>query len=548
MVGSKSMMTGVLELDTDLRASRPRRPYAGLPAYLEAKHCARVAHFALMMAVLSTMAAVLSPLVWGDQEEGLDLFPVWIVQMLAIGLSGALFLVARSGRFSHASILNLSLVYEVVFCLTVSLGYSGLAASARDVFPDITAVALVIAVYPLIVPTPPRQTLVAALASAATAPMSVWVLAVAGVVEPRPSDYLGVSLYPAISVVIATYGSRLIYRLNREVAKAQELGSYHLEKLLGKGGMGEVWRARHRLLARPAAVKLIRPHTPVGSDPGAGVRMLRRFEREAQVTASLTSPHTVDLFDFGRTDDGIFYYVMELLDGLDLHTLVDQYGPLPPERVVSILLQVCQSLAEAHEETLVHRDIKPGNIMVCRYGRQFDFVKVLDFGLVALAPEHRAGGADLTVEGHVRGTPAYMPPEMAEGTRLDGRADVYSLGCVAFWLLTGRLVFEAETPLSMILAHARNAPAAPSRFAEVDVPEVLDRIVLACLQKDPAQRPQTVDALVQMLAACPLEAQWTTARAQTWWETHRPATARRPGRPGPSVPLARGTTLQQLKP
>jgi serine/threonine-protein kinase len=280
--------------------------------------------------------------------------------------------------------------------------------------------------------------------------------------------------------------------------------------------MGEVWRASHRTLARPAAIKLIRPEA-LGDDPAVATA---RFEREAQAIASLQSPNTVALYDFGATPDGTLYYVMELLDGVDLERLVRDHGPLPPERVIHILRQVCASLAEAHARDIIHRDIKPANIYLCRRALEHDVVKVLDFGLVKrLAPE-AAADVQLTHPEIVAGTPAYLAPEIVTGGVVDGRADLYALGCVAFWLLTGRLVFQGATAAALIIAHAREAPPRPGSL--VEVPEALDRIVLDCLAKDPAGRPANAEALSEQLAAVPLARPWTPAAAAGWWSGQAP--------------------------
>ena len=510
-----------------VRAVRARKPASWwsaseLPAFLEAKHCRRVANFALMVTVLIVVVVLVDYFAIGDDKvrsgnRG--------TQAVGFAISAALFLVARSHRFSHSLVLKLSLVYEVLLCAVLSVGAQWFTATVQGTFVTMTLTCVVIAIFPLIVPTPPLQTFIAALASAATGPLALTVVAWLGVLTPHLDDYLVVSVFHSISVIVAVYGSRLIYGLNRDVAEARELGSYRLEESLGKGGMGEVWRARHRLLARPAAIKLVRLDTSLNNRALSTDHLMQRFEREAQVTASLTSPHTVGLFDFGLNDEGTFYYVMELLDGLDLDILVVKYGPVPAERVVHILTQVCKSLAEAHDSGLVHRDIKPANLMVCRYGHEFDFVKVLDFGLVALGPE-RSVDSKLTTEDLAAGTPGFMPPELAAGGQADGRADIYSLGCVAFWLLTGRLVFDAASPMAMIAAHMKEPPPRPSSCAEIEIPPALDDMVLSCLEKDPGKRPQSANALIEKLGACKLEAQWTQARARQWWETHRPSPRR----------------------
>jgi serine/threonine-protein kinase len=286
--------------------------------------------------------------------------------------------------------------------------------------------------------------------------------------------------------------------------------------------MGEVWRAQHQLLARPAAVKLIRPEI-VAHDPEHQGVMLARFEREAQVTAAMSSPHTVQLYDFGIEQRGAFYYVMELLNGLDLDALVTRFGALPPARAVHLLRQACDSLGEAHEHGLIHRDVKPANIYVCRYGRRVDFVKVLDFGLVK--SRHQGDEADpaLTAEQTVGGTPAFIAPEQVTGNDVDGRADIYSLGCVAYWMITGTFVFKMRSAFETMMMHVRDTPEAPTARTEQPVPAGLERVVLSCLEKEPARRPQTVDELADLLSGLALDDTWTEERAREWWELHLPA-------------------------
>jgi serine/threonine-protein kinase len=294
--------------------------------------------------------------------------------------------------------------------------------------------------------------------------------------------------------------------------------------------MGEVWRAEHRLLARPAAIKLIRPEMLGEASAERRRAMLARFEREAQATAAMRCPHTVELYDFGVADDGAFYYVMELLDGLDAETLVEQYGPLPAERVVYLWRQVCHSLGEAHQLGLVHRDVKPANVFVCCYGRELDWVKVLDFGLVKTERE-RSPDVRLTADGAVGGTPAFMAPEQVLGDRpIDGRTDLYAAGCVAYWLLTGTLVFQGRSAVETMMMHVQAEPVPPSRRSELAIPDALERAVLACLEKDPGRRPASADALDALLGAVSLDAPWTASRARAWWRLHCPERLRaRPG-------------------
>jgi serine/threonine-protein kinase len=267
--------------------------------------------------------------------------------------------------------------------------------------------------------------------------------------------------------------------------------------------MGEVWRAEHRLLRRPAAIKLIRPEA-LASQANAR-KLAERFEREAQSTAALSSPHTVDVYDFGVAEDGRLYYAMELLSGVDLETLVQRSGPQSPERVIDILKQVCASLDDAHNSDLVHQDIKPANIFLCQKGQHRDFVKVLDFGLVKLRGE-TPRDVKVTADETLEGTPAFLSPEAITGkTEVDARSDLYALGCVAYWLLTGRLVFEAKDRMQMVVSHATATPSAPSKHAPGSIPPWLDQVVLSCLAKNPAERPQSALELMRRLECGPTE-------------------------------------------
>ena len=297
------------------------------------------------------------------------------------------------------------------------------------------------------------------------------------------------------------------------------LGHYRLLDKLGEGGMGEVWRARHQLLKRPCAVKLIRPDK-------LGLRTreaaLERFRREARTIARLSSPNTVRLYDYGVSESGSLYFVMELLRGLDLFALVKRFGPMPPGRVVHVLRQACRSLAEAHEAGLLHRDVKPHNLFLCRLGLDCDVVKVLDFGLAK-----SVGGeedAQLTADGTLTGTPAYLPPERAAGGPGDARSDIYALGCVAWWMLAGRTVFTGE-PMAMVLDHVRTAPERPSVVSGQPVPERLEELVMACLEKAPGRRPSGAVELRRRLGELPLPDPWTAERAEAWWREKLPELA-----------------------
>jgi len=388
-------------------------------------------------------------------------------------------------------------------------------------------VAAWVLLFSVVVPTPPSVAVVTALFAVAAVPLSYAAgVALGSNAALDPLQFFFGLVFPYIVILLMVYvGSRIISSLGAAVRKARELGSYRLVRRLGEGGMGEVWRAEHRMLARPAAIKLIRP--VAGATDIQHRQLVKRFEREAQATALMRSPHTLELYDFGVAEDGTFYYVMELLDGFDLDELVERFGPVPPERVVHMIRQVCFSLGEAHEAGLIHRDIKPANLYTCRYGRDVDFMKVLDFGLVKQGDGPDAGADRLTGEQLVvGGTPAFMAPEQAVGDTVDGRSDLYSLGCVAYWLLTGTLVFKGRTPVETMMMHVHVQPDRPSLVTNRSIPPELEAVVLACLAKEPTQRPQTADELAARLGSVELGNQWTQARAREWWDTHRPAVAR----------------------
>jgi len=343
---------------------------------------------------------------------------------------------------------------------------------------------------------------------------------------------------------VAYVAANVIYQLARDLGRAKKAGSYQLVAPLGKGGMGEVWRARHGMLAREAAIKVIR-----GERAREGDEAVRRFEHEARVVASLRSRNTIQLYDFGVTDDGALYYAMELLDGFDLDRLVREHGPIPAERVVHFLVQACDSLLEAHEAGLVHRDIKPANLIACRLGRDVDVIKVLDFGLATRPVAERIEDVRATTEGTILGSPAYMAPEQVLMDRaIDGRADLYALGTVAFWLLTGRDPFQATTATQVMFAHVHAEPEPPSQHARHTVPPELDRAILRCLAKRPEDRPLSAEALADELRAVRLSEPWTRARALSWWADRAPGPERSPtSRQAPSeghdlAPMAREET------
>jgi serine/threonine protein kinase len=290
---------------------------------------------------------------------------------------------------------------------------------------------------------------------------------------------------------------------------AREIGQYRLHQQVGAGAMGEVYLAEHQLLKRPCALKLIRPD--IAGDPAA----LALFEREVRVTATLSHPNTVEIYDYGRTSDGTYYYVMEFLPGLSLAELVERHGPLPPGRVVHLLRQVCQALSEAHAKGLIHRDIKPSNIIAARRGGMDDVAKLLDFGLVR--PVTAELHADTSTEGRILGTPLFTSPEQARGDReLDRRSDIYSLGAVAYHLLTGRPPFHGTGGIAVLVAHAR-APVVPPSKILLGIPLDLERVVVRCLAKAAADRFADAESLERALGACACSEEWDQEHATRWW-------------------------------
>jgi len=440
-----------------------------------------------------------------------------------VATSAILWRVARSRRVPIATLQLLGLTYQVLICFVIALRTFWEYYRDTGILPNLTWAPAVIILFPLVLPAPPGVMLTAAITAAGMPLLALSLLDASGQIAVDAAYYINAAIASAIAVGFAYMGSRVVYGLGRAVAAARELGSYHLEEKLGEGGMGEVWRARHRMLARPAAIKLIRPSRLADGRPSDASEAVSRFEREAQVIASLRSPHTVELFDFGIASDGAFFYVMELLDGLDADRLVRKFGPVPAERAVFLLRQICHSLSEADARGLVHRDIKPANVFLCRYGEEHDFVKLLDFGIVKAADD-AAARPTATQDDAIQGTPAFIAPEQALGGGvLDGRADIYATGCVAYWLLTGELVFTADNAIGLLLQHAHASPTPPSSRTSCPIPAALDELILSCLAKDPGQRPQTARALIRHLDEVELPAAWTEGRARAWWAEHQPA-------------------------
>jgi serine/threonine-protein kinase len=502
--GSGSSGSGVCgSLPEDLQRDQSLR--------IQAIYCVGV----VMWAITLAMDVVLAP----QGDRGPYRLPI---EAAASALAAAVAAYTRFGRGSHDRKVAIGIAFMIPHALAIALLNSW--AEQPTTMRPLSAITMLILIFGMLTPARPRAILPAALVAASMDPLGVWVAHLRGLPVPSVIHTFAMFYPNYICALLAVAPSRVLYRLGRRLREARALGSYELVEPLGEGGMGQVWLARHRLLARQAAIKLIRPEML-----GAGTRQqvevtLGRFEHEARATAALTSPNTIRVFDFGVTGDGAFYYVMELLEGRDLESLVREFGPLPPARVLHLLRQMCRSLGEAHARGLVHRDVKPANIYLCRMGLEHDVVKVLDFGLVKQAnPSHVTTVTALPV---AVGTPAYMAPETIFGSAaVDARVDVYALGCVAYYLLTGERVFDGDSPMNLLMQHLQAPPEPPSRRAPHVVPRAIDDLVLACLEKDPSRRPRDAEAVFERARDCWTAGGWDDRAAKQWWDEHLPAFA-----------------------
>jgi serine/threonine-protein kinase len=507
------------------------RSFRALPAEILEQTCKRVGIASLAFAGVWAWVLLMNTVVWRVAGPGgasvfghagglANLIPV-----AGIGLSLAMVQVAGALHHRPTLLIDIGLGYEAANAFLIAL-FNWLVIPP-EWYPaaGVSFICIVVLFYPTIAPAGPWRTLAAAFLAASMDPLVFEISRARGnVYDLSAFDLLWTFGPNYVCALLAVVPATVIRGLGKRVSQERELGAYQLGERIGQGGMGDVYRATHRLLARPAAIKLIRSEALGSEGPDRAEIVIERFRREARAAANLRSPHTIELYDFGTTEDGTFYYVMELLDGLDLNRLVSRFGPLGAGRTVALLKQVCLSLGEAHERGLVHRDIKPSNLVACRMGLDVDFMKVLDFGLVKASSDGATVPTELTSPNVTTGTPTYMAPEIAVGDRsVDHRADLYALGCVAFWMLTGRNVFEGATPIAIITQHVRDAPPAPSTLSETAISPELDRIVLDCLAKEPADRPASALELLDRLENCPVP-EWSPEQALEWWELHIPKT------------------------
>ena len=495
---------------------------------------ARVALFWKVMFALMLFASVLGA-AGALKQPGGDL----VVDLVLAAEAGLFWRICARGRRSVRALRLIEAVGLLLYFTASSfLGRYVLVGFARerslataegllmaDAYLSILGLvgtALMIMVRAALIPSSPRRTVLYTTLVGVPVVLTptLLVLAAGGGFGLRALDSAAFPWFPvalalvwSFVVVTSTVVSRIIYGLRAEVRDARKLGQYVLEEKIGEGGMGEVYRARHGMMRRSCALKLLRADR-------AEQRNLARFEREVQLTARLTHPSTITIFDYGRTDDGVFYYAMELLDGATLERVVEVSGPQAEGRVVRILSMACGALSEAHASGLIHRDIKPANIMLCTQGGERDVVKLLDFGLVKeLAVE---GDASLSVTATLVGTPQYMAPEsILAPASVDARADIYALGAVAYFLLTGAVVFTGSTIVEVCSQHLTQEPS-PMAERGVTVSAELERLVRACLAKRPEDRPQSATELRQKLDACRVDA-WDAELARQWWSEREPA-------------------------
>ena len=439
------------------------------------------------------------------------------LHLLTLLVMGAVLLVCRRRRLS---VRALDLLDAIVVLVTLAGFAAGLFFSPPVVLEKMRYTVVLTAMCLLVgraafVPSTSHRTLWLSLGGSALV-LGAIVATASGELPGTPfgevqaADTVWTGLWLLSAVGIASVTSAAIYGLRQEVRQARQLGQYTLRERLGAGGMGVVYKASHAMLRRPTAVKLLPPLR-------AGETAVARFEREVQLTASLTHPNTVAVYDYGRTPDGVFYYAMEYLEGIDLAALVEEDGPQPPARVRHVLLQVVGALGEAHGVGLIHRDVKAANVILCQRGGVYDVAKVVDFGLVK--DLDAAESVALTQAQTIAGTPQYLAPEVLTSPgRVDARVDLYALGCVGYLLLAGTPVFEGRTSVEVCSHHLHTPPEPPSRRLGRSLPPDLEAVILRCLEKDPAGRPRDAGELGRALEACRGVGGWEQAAAAAWWE------------------------------
>jgi serine/threonine-protein kinase len=480
----------------------------------------RISRFSRIVFLVSFplfLASWIVNLIWYPTvlEHGLPLGAGGLFNLGWLSVLLAMWLATRTGTLP-GSVLHV-IDSAGVFLVSMAMIGMGFSIAAVVMRPDLLAIVAILGLLlyrAAIVPSEPSRTAWIGVACVAPLPFVTYVsfakMARPPGLPPAPAYVVWVSLFAMLIVLLSSKISSVIYGLRQTIKEARRLGPYTLESKIGEGGMGAVYRARHALLRRPTAIKILPPER-------AGEMDMTRFEREVQMTSQLTSPHVVSVYDYGRSPDGLFYYAMEYLDGIDLAELVDRDGPMPAGRVVHVLRQVCEALGEAHRAGLIHRDVKPANILLCERGGRHDVVKVVDFGLVKDIA--KTGGPGVTTDNLVLGTPHYIAPEALRfPDRIDARSDLYALGATAYFLLTGKPVFEGGLP-EIFAHHLDTAPTPPSARLGRPVARSLETLVMAALAKDPGGRPESCEAFDAALAECRDVPPWTEDDAAAWWRS-----------------------------
>lgn len=489
-----------------------------------------LAAFVLGFYVFANAAAMLHPLAtWRDWVDPLNIL------VLAAGLiCAAVWLACITGKRTASELETIDSIATIATGACIGLTAIYGPPVHRPELAAIMGVIIFLILRAIVIPSSgPRTTTLSAISV-----LPAIYAAYECHAREAPTPYtLPLPLYPALTavwaglgVVAAALASRTIFGLRKKASEAQKLGQYTLGAKIGEGGMGAVYRASHAMMKRDVAIKLL-PFDRAGKEG------LVRFEREVQLTSRLNSPNTIAIYDYGRTPDGVFYYVMEYIDGFSLEDLTGRFGPIGPGRVIHLVKQICAALAEAHSIGLIHRDIKPANIALCERAGVFDVVKVLDFGLVKELGSDSAS----TTTASLTGTPLYLSPEsITAPDEVDGRSDLYAVGGVAFWLLTGTHVFEGKTVVEVCSHHLHSKPDAPSERLQAPVPADLEAVILRCLEKEPARRYANAEALAHALDACENVDDWSDDLAAAWWKLHKteaddakPKIERRSRMPGP---------------
>ncbi len=469
-----------------------------------------LAMFVLGFYVFANGVGMLHPkALWSDWASPLN------VLVLAAGLVClVVWLATRGAERSTAELETIDAIATIVTGACIGLTCVYAPPVQRPEVQAILGVILFVVLRAIVIPATGTRTFV--LSAIASLP-GIWAAWKCHSLEPDAPYKLPLAQYPAQTAVFAGLGvfaamlaSRTIFGLRKRASEAQKLGQYTLGKKIGEGGMGAVYRASHAMMKREVAIKLLPPDK-------SGKDALARFEREVQLTSRLESPNTIAIYDYGRTPEGVFYYVMEYIDGYSLEDLVEQFGHVPPARAVHLVRQVCTALAEAHAIGLIHRDIKPANIALCERAGVWDFVKVLDFGLV----KELGTDSGQTTDAALTGTPLYLSPEgITAPSTVDGRSDLYAVGGVLYWLLTGTHVFSGKTIVEVCSHHLHTKPEPPSKRAPAPVPADVEAVVMKCLAKDPKDRYANAEELRAALDACDCIDEWSDEQAAKWWASH----------------------------